>query len=130
MPNDFAAAPALARPTQFVFGTRNLSRNYARSAAKTRCIDLWTEDDGRLVGRQEGEDVSIQTYLKQFVEDNPELLPARITSGMGTGNSRGSSPAGSAGSTFDLDRIRPGMNADELERVRQEIARVANQSLK
>ena len=25
---------------------------------------------------------------------------------------------------------RPGMNADELERVRQEIARVANQSLR
>lgn len=92
--------------------------------------DIQRSDDGRLIGRQDGEDVTIQTYLKQFVEDNPELLPARITSGMGAGNSRANSPGGSAGSTLDLDRIRPGMNADELERVRQEIARVANQSLK
>ena len=92
--------------------------------------DIQRTDDGRLIGRQDGEDVTIQSYLKQFVEDNPELLPARITSGMGTGNSRGTNSAGSAGSTLDLDRIRPGMNADELERVRQEIARVANQSLR
>ena len=92
--------------------------------------DIQRSEDGRLIGRQDGEDVTIQNYLKQFVEDNPELLPARITSGMGTGSNRGNNPAGSAGSTLDLDRIRPGMNADELERVRQEIARVANQSLR
>jgi ribosomal protein L29 len=30
----------------------------------------------------------------------------------------------------DLDRIRPGMNPEELERVRQEIARVASQTLR
>ncbi len=92
--------------------------------------DIQRTDDGRLIGRQDGEDVTIQNYLKQFVEDNPELLPARITSGIGAGNSRGNSSSGPAGSNFDLDRIRPGMNADELERVRQEIARVANQSLR
>jgi hemin uptake protein HemP len=30
----------------------------------------------------------------------------------------------------DLDRIRPGMNAEEAERVRQEIVRIASQTLK
>ena len=92
--------------------------------------DIQRTDDGRLVGRQDGEDVPIQNYLKQFVEDNPELLPARINSGIGTSNPRGAAPAGSTAANLDLDRIRPGMNPDELERVRQEIARVANQSLR
>ena len=87
-------------------------------------------EDGRLVGRQDGEDVTIQNYLKQFVEENPELLPARITSGIGTATIRGGASGTSTPSNLDLDRIRPGMNPDELERVRQEIARVANQSLR
>lgn len=92
--------------------------------------DIQRTDDGRLIGRQDGEDVAIQSYLKNFVEENPELLPARITSGIGSGT-RGSASAGSSsGSNLDLDRIRPGMNPEELERMRQEIARVANQALK
>ena len=32
--------------------------------------------------------------------------------------------------TIDLDRIRPGMSADEMQRVREEIVRVASQTLK
>ncbi len=91
--------------------------------------DIQRSEDGRLIGRQAGEDVSVQTYLKNFVEENPELLPARVTAG-GTGVTRtGNVPAAGA-NNLDLDRIRPGMNAEELERVRQEIARVANQSLR
>jgi hypothetical protein len=35
-----------------------------------------------------------------------------------------------AGGVMDLDRIRPGMSAEELERVRLEISRVANQTLR
>ncbi len=92
--------------------------------------DIQRTEDGRLIGRQDGEDVTVQSYLKQFVEDNPELLPARITTGIGTAHNRAGTSTGSAGSNVDLDRIRPGMNSDELERVRQEIARVANQSLR
>ncbi len=91
--------------------------------------DIQRTEDGRLIGRQAGEDVSVQSYLKQFVEDNPELLPARITSG-GTGTTRGSVGSAPTAGNLDLDRIRPGMNPDELERVRQEIARVANQTLR
>jgi hypothetical protein len=92
--------------------------------------DIQRTEDGRLIGRQDGEDVTVQNYLKNFVEENPELLPARITSGIGAAPGRGGGATGSAGSNLDLDRIKPGMNPDELERVRQEIARVANQSLK
>jgi hypothetical protein len=32
--------------------------------------------------------------------------------------------------TVDLDRIRPGMSAEEMQRVREEIVRVASQTLK
>ena len=31
-------------------------------------------------------------------------------------------------STVDLDRIKPGMSAEDLERARQEIARIASQT--
>jgi len=35
-----------------------------------------------------------------------------------------------AGGGVDFERIRPGMSPDEMERVRQEIARVASQTLR
>jgi hypothetical protein len=34
-----------------------------------------------------------------------------------------------ASSTVDLDKIKPGMSPEELDRVRQEIARIASQTL-
>jgi hypothetical protein len=81
-------------------------------------------EDGRLVA-PDGED--FRDYLKGFVSENPELLPARLTGGSGaTPGQRGSSGSGAV----DLDKIRPGMSADELERVRQEVARVASQALR
>ena len=33
-------------------------------------------------------------------------------------------------STVDLDKIRPGMSAEELDKVRQEIARIASQTIR
>lgn len=69
----------------------------------------------------------VREYLTKFVAENPELLPARISGGSGaTSGSRGSAPGGG----IDLDKIRPGMSAEELDRVRQEIARVASQTLR
>lgn len=69
----------------------------------------------------------VREYLTRFVAENPELLPARISGGSGaTSGSRGSVPGGG----IDLDKIRPGMSAEELDRVRQEIARVASQTLR
>ena len=70
--------------------------------------------------------VDIKEYLSRFAAENPELLPARVSGGSGA--SAGSRPAGNGG--VDLDRIRPGMSPEEMERVRQEIARVAMQTLR
>jgi hypothetical protein len=81
-------------------------------------------EDGRLVTQDGGE---MRDYLTRFVGDNPELLPARLAGGSGASAGQRSA-AGPA--PVDLDKIRPGMNPEELERVRQEIARVASQTLK
>ena len=77
------------------------------------------------VPREAGE---MKEFLVKFVGENPELLPARLAGGSGaSGASRGS---GATSAPVDIDRIRPGMSADEMERVRQEIARVASQTLR
>jgi len=36
----------------------------------------------------------------------------------------------SAGASIDLDSIRPGMSAEDMQRVREQIARVAMQTLR
>jgi hypothetical protein len=70
----------------------------------------------------------MKEFLKKFVGENPELLPARVAGGSGaSGGARGSG-AGAGG--VDIDKIRPGMSAEEMDRVRQEIARVASQTLR
>jgi hypothetical protein len=86
--------------------------------------EISRSEDGRLVAR-DGED--LREYVTQFVTENPELLPARVSGGSGAvaGQKGGSVDGG-----VDLDRIRPGMSAEEMERVRQEIARVASQTLR
>src|SRR5258707_1285898 len=80
----------------------------------------------KLVAHTDDGTVPLRDYLTQWVAANPEFKPARIAGGAGTSPSR-SSAAGS--SSFDLDRIRPGMSAEEMERARQEIARVAAHAL-
>ena len=76
---------------------------------------------------RDGEEM--KDFLKKFVGENPELLPARVAGGSGaSGGGRGSGAATSG--AVDIDRIRPGMSAEEMDRVRQEIARVASQTLR
>ena len=58
--------------------------------------------------------------------ENPELLPARLAGGSGASGAQKVPPGGGV----DLDKIRPGMSPEEMERVRQEIARVASQALR
>ncbi|MFL6451362.1 MAG: hypothetical protein ACJ746_27350 [Bryobacteraceae bacterium] len=82
-------------------------------------------DDGRLLAR--GQDNTMQEYLKNFVQENPELLPARIAGGSGA--QAGLKPA-SGVSVVDINSIRPGMNKDELDQVRQEISRLASQAMR
>jgi hypothetical protein len=70
----------------------------------------------------------VREYLTQFVTENPEFLPARMAGGSGASGGQ-KAPAG-GGSGVDLDRIKPGMSAEELERVRHEISQIASQTLR
>jgi hypothetical protein len=71
-------------------------------------------------------DTSANEYLRQFVADNPEFLPARIVGGSGVTNSqRPTTP-----NAIDFEKIGPGMSKEDLDRVRQEILRVASQTLR
>ncbi len=86
-------------------------------------------EDGRLVARSENGEQTAAEYLSRFVQENPEFLPARIAGGSGvTGAQKSSGPA--THGTIDLNSISPSMSKEELERVRQEILRVAQQSLR
>lgn len=89
---------------------------------------IFRSEDGRLVAKGDSGEVSAKTYLSGFVADNPEFLPARISGGSGvTANHKVPAPVHSA---VDLDRISPSMDRAELERVRQEILRVASLTLR
>jgi len=97
-------------------------------AFKAMKDDIVRTEDGRLQARgHEGK--SLQDYVSSFIQENPELLPARIAGGSGAQNttrqsSQTESPA------MSLESIRPGMNKDELERVRQHISKLATQALR
>jgi hypothetical protein len=89
--------------------------------------DITRGEDGRLHAK--GADAKpLQEYLNKFLEENPELLPARIAGGSGaqTPSRNSSQPA----AHVDLDKIKPGMSKEELDRVRQEISRLASQALR
>jgi len=89
--------------------------------------DVQRAEDGRIVARSGDGEVGLREYLSQFVNENPELLPARIAGGSGMETIQ--RPAISGGG-IDLDRIHPGMAPEELQRARQEIARLASQTMK
>ena len=84
-------------------------------------------EDGRLTAHTESGEVGLKEFLSGFVAENPEFLPARISGGTGMTTTQ-KAPQGGHGSV-DLDKIRPGMSKEEMERVRQEILRVAAQTL-
>jgi hypothetical protein len=85
-------------------------------------------DDGRLIARTEAGETPIKDYLSAFVNENPEFLPARIAGG--TGMTAAPKAPATGREAVDLERIRPGMSAEEMQRVREEIVRVASQTLK
>jgi hypothetical protein len=89
--------------------------------------DIVRSDDGRLMAKG-AENKSLQDYLSNFVQENPELLPARIAGGSGA------QPTGKSGSnaqsTVTFDQIRPDMGKEQMDQIRQEIARMANLALK
>jgi hypothetical protein len=83
--------------------------------------EILRETDGSLHARGPEGPVPVQDFLRKFVDENPELLPARNLGGSGTANS-GRGTQSSPG--FDLDQIRPGMSAEDMARARKEIARL------
>ena len=88
--------------------------------------DIVRHEDGRLHARG-AEAKSLQDYIAEFVQENPELLPARIAGGSGAQNPTRNNGGESAG--VSLDSIRPGMSKEEMERVRQHIAKLAGRAL-
>jgi len=86
-------------------------------------------EDGRLVARGENGEQAVTDYLAGFVHENPEFLPARIPGGTGMTGAQKASNTGRGG-PVDLDSISPSMSKEERERVRQEILRVASQTLR
>ena len=90
--------------------------------------DIVRAEDGRLVAK--GADAKpLEAFLSSFVEENPELLPARITGGTGApSGTREALHGGDFG--VELDKIKAGMSAEDLDRVRNEIARVASRTLR
>jgi hypothetical protein len=90
--------------------------------------DIVRAEDGRLQARgPEGK--TLQDYLDGFVQENPELLPARIAGGSGAQHPARSPQQGIA-SGIDLEKIKPGMSQEDNDRVRQEIAKLASQMMR
>ena len=85
-------------------------------------------EDGKLIARGDAGEVPVKEYLAGFVSENPEFLPARIPGG--SGMIAAHKAPGEGHGAVDLERIRPGMSKEEMERARQEIARVASLSLR
>jgi len=89
--------------------------------------DVFRAEDGRLLAKGEQGEQGLKEYLTHFLSENPEFLPARIHGGSGAITSQ---RAPAAGGAVDMDKIRPGMSAEEAERIRQEIVRVTSQSVR
>jgi hypothetical protein len=85
-------------------------------------------DDGRLMAKG-ADGKSLSEYLSGFVQENPELLPARIAGGSGA-QIAGRQQAHAVPSGIELEKIRPGMSKEDMDRVRQEISRLATQALR
>ena len=90
--------------------------------------DIVRAEDGRLQSR--GPDgKALPEFLTNFVQENPELLPARIPGGSGAQNpARNVQQSVSGG--IEMEKIKPGMSKDDSDRVRQEIAKLASQMLR
>ena len=87
--------------------------------------DIVRNEQGALVSREGGGDSDLRDYLTKFVKENPELLPARVSGGSGA--TLGQRQETISEGPIDLDRIKPGMDPVEMDRIRREIARIASQ---
>jgi hypothetical protein len=90
--------------------------------------DIMRQQDGSLTARTNQGEMNLREYLGSFVQENPEFLPARMTGG--TGFHPAPRNAGGQTGGIDLDRIKPGMNTEDLQRVREQISQIALQNLR
>ncbi len=88
--------------------------------------DIYRTDDGRLVARTESGEMSLQDYLARFTKENPELLPARIPGGSGAS----SGADGADEPPVTLDAIKPGMDPEQLNRIRRQVAQAIARTLR
>lgn len=88
--------------------------------------DIRQSEHGDYVVRGRDGDVSLQDYVKKFVDENPEFLPPRIKGGSGSSGMGGDA----TGARFDLESIRPGMSEEERRQVHAAIANLASQTFK
>jgi len=88
---------------------------------------VFRTEDGRLMAHADQGDVPLKEYLNDFVSENPEFLPARISGGSGITAAHKAPRENNE--NVDLEAIRPGMSAEQMEKVRKEILRVASQNL-
>jgi len=89
---------------------------------------VFRTEDGRLLAHGDCGEVPLKEYLTNFVNENPEFLPARIPGGSGI-TAAHKAPRETS-ENVDIDHIRPGMSSEQSERVRKEILRVASQNLR
>ena len=122
-----AMAEEADRNSQIRTELQRLGVNKVDLAFRAVKEDIVRAEDGRLQARG-SESKSLQEYLADFVQENPELLPARIAGGSGAQTPSRNSVHNTA--QIELDKIKPGMGKEELERVRQEISRMASQALR
>lgn len=92
--------------------------------------DIVRTEDGRLVARTEEGERGLREYLAGWVKENPEFLPARMAGGSGVAPGGRVNGGGGSGFAIELERIRPGMSAEELQMVRERISQVAKESLR
>ena len=122
-----AAAEESERSAQIRSELQRLGVAKVDLAFKAVKDDIVRADNGQLQAK--GPDAkSMEEYLAAFVQQNPELLPARIAGGSGAQSPLRGSAEVTPG--IEIDKIKPGMNKEDLERVRKEISRLASQALR
>lgn len=122
-----AAADEADRASQIRAELQRLGVQKVDLAFRVVKDDIRRGDGGDLIARTGEGEQSYKEYLASFVSQNPEFLPPRIAGGSGSSSAKKES---THGASIDIERIRPGMSQEELQRVRDQIALVASQALR
>lgn len=121
-----AAAEEADRSSQIRSELQRLGVAKVDLAYKAVRDDIIRAEDGQLQSKGP-ERRPMQEYLAGFVQQNPEFLPARIAGGSGAHSGIRNADTAPA---IELDKIRPDMSKEDLDRVRKEISRLASQALR